>query len=100
MRILITDAVSALCRRCVLTALLVALALGPACVHIAQAPPARPAEEPRALLLPEELEVADLVNEYRASKGFAALRIDPPLCRAARKHSTDMARQCRLAHVL
>jgi uncharacterized protein YkwD len=83
-----------------LIALLVGLVLSPACAHVGKAPTAQLPAPPDALLLPEELEVAKLINQYRALGGLPALEIDPALGRAARKHSTNMARQRRMAHVL
>jgi uncharacterized protein YkwD len=84
----------------VLASLLVGLALSAACVHPELEPAERIAATPDAPLLPEELEVAYLINEYRALRGFSALQIDPTLCRAARWHSRNMARTGRLAHAL
>jgi uncharacterized protein YkwD len=43
-------------------------------------------------------ELASLVNDYRASKHVAALKIDPMLSRLAREHSADMVRAKRLSH--
>jgi uncharacterized protein YkwD len=43
-------------------------------------------------------ELASLVNDYRASKHVAALKIDPTLSQLAREHSADMVRAKRLSH--
>lgn len=83
-----------------LAAALLVLVASPACVHPGRVPPARLSAHPDVSLLPEEIAVADLVNEFRASRGYPALGIDPQLCRAARKHAKNMARRGRLAHVL
>lgn len=90
------------CASCsrLLAALLVGLALGSACAHAGTQPAAMPPAALDEYLLPEEREVADLINEYRARKGFPALSIDPTLSRVAREHSANMARTSRLAHVL
>jgi uncharacterized protein YkwD len=43
-------------------------------------------------------ELASLVNDYRASKHVAVLKIDPTLSQLAREHSADMVRAKRLSH--
>jgi uncharacterized protein YkwD len=43
-------------------------------------------------------QLASLVNEYRASKHAAALKVDPTLSELAREHSADMVRAKRLSH--
>jgi uncharacterized protein YkwD len=51
-------------------------------------------------LLPQELEVLNLINEYRAKNGLPAHKINAALCRASRKHSANMASKNKLDHVL
>jgi uncharacterized protein YkwD len=58
---------------------MIALAL---CALLAQSPP------PEAML---ETVVAELVNEYRESAGFARLRLDEGVSAIAREHSRRMA---------
>lgn len=69
-------------------------------MHAELEPAARLRAAPDEPLLPEELEIADLINAYRARRGLPALRIDPTLCSAARRHSRNMARKGRMSHVL
>ena len=45
-----------------------------------------------------ELALLNAMNEARSARGLAALRIDPRLERAARRHSRAMLRTDRLAH--
>lgn len=67
-------------------------------------PPAKtvpaPAGKPGFALSAEEQAVLDLSNRERERAGLPPLRADEKLCQAAREHSTNMARQDRLDHVL
>ena len=51
-------------------------------------------------LLPEELEVVQLINGLRAARGLPSHRVNAALCRAARRHAESMAARDRLSHVL
>lgn len=44
------------------------------------------------------LRMAELVNQYRASHGLAALTIDPTIAGLAREHSAAMAKAGKLNH--
>jgi uncharacterized protein YkwD len=48
----------------------------------------------------EEVEILTLTNQERARHGLPPLKINRPLTRAARKHSTRMARYHRLSHII
>jgi len=48
----------------------------------------------------EEQQVLDLTNAARAKEKLPALKADPLLCKAARAHSANMAKQKKLAHEL
>jgi uncharacterized protein YkwD len=50
--------------------------------------------------LPAEIEVTQLINEFRAGHGLTPHRVNAALCRAARKHSENMARHGSMSHVL
>jgi uncharacterized protein YkwD len=51
-------------------------------------------------LLPQELEIVRLLNEYRVGNGLSALHVSPQLSRAARKHAEAMAGRGEMAHIL
>jgi uncharacterized protein YkwD len=51
-------------------------------------------------LLPAEIEVMQLVNDFRAGHGLPPHRVNEALCRASRKHAENMASQETLSHVL
>jgi uncharacterized protein YkwD len=84
----------------VLAVLFAALTAGPACVHAERRRSAGSATPAEISLLPEEIELANLINAFRAEHGLPALGIDERLSRAARTHSQNMARQRSLTHDL
>ena len=51
-------------------------------------------------LTANEQQLLDLTNQARANSGLRMLRMDPRLCRAARLHSANMARQNSMSHSL
>ncbi len=48
----------------------------------------------------DEKALVELLNRERARHKLAVLKVNPLLCRAARAHSENMARQEKMAHVL
>lgn len=51
-------------------------------------------------LLPAELEVVQLVNDWRSARGLPPHQVNAALCRAARGHAENMAARDGLSHVL
>jgi uncharacterized protein YkwD len=51
-------------------------------------------------LLPQEKEIVDLVNQYRAKNKLPPLKLSAMLSDLARQHSANMARQGKLSHKL
>jgi len=74
------------------------LACSVACVAPGQAGMALSPAAPE--LLPQELEVVRLINDFRAGNGLPALSGNPQLSRAARKHAEAMASRGELGHIL
>jgi uncharacterized protein YkwD len=48
----------------------------------------------------DEQKVLDLVNKERAKEKLPPLKVDEKLCKAARGHAANMARQGKLEHIL
>ena len=51
-------------------------------------------------LLPQELEIVRLVNEYRVGNGLNVLSVSLQLSRAARKHAAAMAGRGEMSHIM
>jgi uncharacterized protein YkwD len=63
-------------------------------------PAAGPPEKPAPKLTEDEAKLIELTNQERANEKLAALKPNPVLCRVARAHSANMARQGVMNHVL
>ena len=57
-----------------------------------------PGPGPEDGLLPQEKELITLINQQRAQNGLPPLQTSDALCRAARRHSDDMARNNFMSH--
>jgi len=57
-------------------------------------------EENAAKLSDDEKALVELTNKSRAEEKLPPLKINPLLCKVARQHTLNMARQEKMAHVL
>ncbi len=57
-------------------------------------------EETEFKLRPEELQLLDLTNQERKQKNLPPVRLSLRLCRIARAHAENMARQGKMEHTL
>ena|ERR1700722_11841735 len=57
-------------------------------------------EEPKFKLSLDEQKLLDQVNKEREKEKLPPLKADPKLCKAARAHSANMAKQEMLEHIL
>jgi len=57
-------------------------------------------DPPKLELTDDEKAIVELTNKERAKAGLPPLKADPILCKVARGHSANMAKQMKVDHVL
>ena len=69
-------------------------------VLVLNMPGAPAGEKPKSAVSADEKRIFELTNQERKKKDAAPLALSPLLCKLARAHSENMARQMRMEHTL